>query len=231
MNIKAFQAELDARVARYNLLTHPFHRAWSTGKLSPHHLRAHALEYFHLVAAYPTFLSALHSRLSDGALRRAVLRNLAEEEVEGRAQSDMWLDFAEGFGLTPERVRRSQPSPAVRNMIDRFYRCARQDAPAQVLSTFYAYESQAPRISGEKACALLRYYGATDRTCGYFALHTYSDALHSQVWREQILCLVSDDGQFADAALDAAGRAAYWLWQGLDASHAYRLSEHIPLAA
>ena len=49
------------------------------------------------MTAFPTFLSALHCRLPDGALRRAVLRNLAEEEVEGRAHSDLWLDFAKAW--------------------------------------------------------------------------------------------------------------------------------------
>ena len=95
MNPKVFQTELDARISRYDLLTHPFNEAWSEGKLTREHLRAYALEYFHLVAAIPTFLSALHCRLDDGALRRAVLRNLADAEVEGRAHTDMWLDFAE----------------------------------------------------------------------------------------------------------------------------------------
>jgi len=54
------------------------------------------------------------------------------------------------------------------------------DSPAEVIAAFYAYESQIPRISGEKACGLLRHYGADARTCGYFALHTYADVRHSE---------------------------------------------------
>ena len=231
MNLKTFQTELEARIARYDLLTHPFYRAWSAGKLAPEHLRAYALEYFHHVAAFPTFLSALHSRLADGGLRRAVLRNLAEEEVEGRAHSDMWLDFAEGVGLSPDRVRRSQPGPGVRNLIQLFRNSASNDTPSEVLSALYAYESQVPAVSGEKARALFRFYGANAHTCGYFALHTYSDALHAQVWRDQLLHLISANCRLAEPALDAAGRAASWLWQALDASHAYRLSERSMLVA
>jgi pyrroloquinoline-quinone synthase len=183
MNLIEFQSALDARVACHDLLTHPFYQAWSAGKLSLEHLRAYAREYFHHVAAYPTFLSALHCRLGDGALRRAVLRNLAEEEVEGRAHSDMWLDFAEGVGLSSEQVRRSHPSAAVRQLIDCFYRLASHASPAEVLAALYAYESQVPRISGEKACALVSHYGASAYTCGYFALHTYADVLHSRATR------------------------------------------------
>jgi pyrroloquinoline-quinone synthase len=224
MNLKVFQSALDARVTAYELLSHPFYQAWSEGKLSREHLRTYAKEYFHHVAAFPTFLSALHSRLADGALRRAVLRNLAEEEVEGRAHSDMWLDFAEGFGLCPEEVRRSQPSVAIRCLIGRFYRSACEDSPAEVLAALYAYESQVPRISGEKARGLLRFYGADARTCGYFALHTYADIRHSQIWREELCHLVAHDCKPAALALESAGRAACWLWQALDGSEAHRLS-------
>jgi pyrroloquinoline-quinone synthase len=223
MNLKVFQGALDARVSRHDLLSHPFYKAWSAGKLTHEHLRAYATEYFHHVAAFPTFLSALHSRLADGSLRRAVLRNLAEEEIEGRAHSDMWLDFAEGVGVRSEFVRRSQPSPSMRRLIDRFYCTASEGSPSEVLAALYAYESQVPRISGEKACGLLRHYGADARTCGYFALHTYSDVRHSQVWRDELQSLVSHNLALATPALDAAERAAEWLWQALDCSQAHRL--------
>jgi pyrroloquinoline-quinone synthase len=225
MNAKVFQNQLDARVARYDLLTHPFHRTWIDGKLSREQLRAHATEYFHHVAAFPTFLSALHCRLGDGLLRRVVLRNLAEEEVEGRAHSDMWLDFAEGFGLSANQVRRSQPSAAIRLLIERFYRTASQDSPVEVIAAFYAYEAQVPRLCGEKARALFSYYDSDARTCGFFVLHTYSDVLHAQTWRSELLRLVSRDDQLAELALAAAARAADWLWQALDGSQANRLSE------
>jgi pyrroloquinoline-quinone synthase len=224
MNLRVFQRLLDERVARHELLSHPFYQAWSAGKLSIQHLRAYATEYFHHVAAFPTFLSALHSRLEDGALRRAVLRNLADEEVEGRAHSDLWLDFAEGIGLSPAEVRGSQPSAPMRRLIGRFYRSACKDSPAEVLAALYAYESQMPRISGEKARGLMRYYGADAHTCGYFALHTYADVRHSQIWREELTRVVTCNRDLEASALNSAERAAYWLWLALDGSDANRLS-------
>jgi pyrroloquinoline quinone (PQQ) biosynthesis protein C len=88
-----------------------------------------------------------------------------------------------------------------------------------------------PRISGEKARALMSHYGANARTCGYFALHTYADVLHSQVWREELLRLLARDSTRAEAALNSAERAAHWLWQALDDSEAHRLSEQsFPIA-
>ena len=215
--------ELDARVAPFDLLTHPFYRDWSAGRLSREQLRAYAVEYFHHVAAFPTFLSALHSRLEDGGLRRAVLRNLAEEEVEGRAHADMWLDFAEGFGLSHDEVRAGQPSGPIRRLIDRFARSARQDSPAEVVAGLYAYQSQVPRLCGEKARALLSHYGADAHTCGFFVLHSYADVQQAKALRSELVRLVSRDTRVEDLALAAAGRAADWLWQALDRSQATRL--------
>ena len=225
MNPTLFATELDARIAPFDLLTHPFYQDWSAGRLSHDQLRTHAAEYFHHVAAFPTFLSALHSRLEDGLLRRAVLRNLAEEEVEGRAHADMWLDFAEGFGLSHEEVRAGKPSGPIRRLIERFARSARQDSPAEVIAALYAYQSQVPRLCGEKARALLSHYGADERTCGFFVLHSYADVQQAKTLRGELFRLVSRDARIGDSVLTATGRAADWLWQALDGSKAHRLRE------
>jgi len=225
LNPTLFATELDARVAPFDLLTHPFYQDWSAGRLSREQLRTHAAEHFHLVAAFPTFLSALHSRLEDGGLRRAVLRNLAEEEVEGRAHADMWLDFAEGFGLSHEEVRASRPGSPIRRLIERFARSSRQDSPAEVVAAIYAYQSQVPRLCGEKARALLNHYGADAQTCGFFVLHSYADLQQAKTLRGELLRLVSRDVRMMDPVLAATGRAADWLWQAMDGSQAHRLRE------
>src|SRR5690349_24367077 len=93
-----FAEELQQRIGRYDLLCHPFYQAWSAGKLTRDDLRQYACEYYHHVAAFPTYLSAFHSRLPDGSLRRRVLTNLCGEELQGRPHSELWLDFAEGMG-------------------------------------------------------------------------------------------------------------------------------------
>ena len=93
----AYQGDVTS-VARYDLLCHPFYQAWSAGKLTRDDLLHYACEYYHHVAAFPTCLSAFHSRLPDGPLRRRVLMNLCGEEIQGRPHSELWLDFAEGMG-------------------------------------------------------------------------------------------------------------------------------------
>lgn len=211
-----FVQELNARIARYDLLCHPFYQAWSEGKLTGEDLREYAADYYHHVAAFPAYLSAFHSRLEDGELRRNVLRNLADEEIEGRAHADMWLDFAEGMGADRQTVTARRHVAEIDQLIAHFRNVAQTASRAEVLATFYAYESQVPRVAKEKAKGLRERYGADSKTCSYFTLHQFADVRHSAVWRDELNREVQANPEQAEAALDAAERAAQKLWQALD---------------
>jgi pyrroloquinoline-quinone synthase len=167
-------------------------------------------------------LSAFHARLDDGELRRSVLRNLADEEVEGRAHSDLWMDFATGVGNTGAEVRSRKPIEAIQKLISNFREVAQTGTTAEILATLYAYESQVPRVATEKARGLKDLYGADTRTIGYFALHAYADVLHSKVWREELEDYLVSHPEEREAALNAAERAAEWLWKALDGLEASR---------
>ena len=208
--------ELDARIAQYDLLCHPFYQAWSEGKLTGDDLRDYASDYYHHVAAFPTYLSSFHSRLEDGELRRNVLRNLADEEVEGRAHADLWLDFAEGMGAARKQVTGRRPIAEIEHLVDHFRHVAATGSRAEVLATFYAYESQVPRVAAEKAKGLRERYGADTRTCGYFTLHQFADVQHSAVWRDELVRELGANPEQQEAALVAAEKAAQMLWLALD---------------
>jgi pyrroloquinoline-quinone synthase len=219
-----FLLALDERIARYDLLCHPYYKAWSAGQLSRDDFREYAGDYYHHVAAFPTYLSAFHSRLDDGALRRSVLRNLCEEEIEGRPHSEMWLDFAEGMGAHRELVRRQTPIAEVQDLVDRFKQVAREGSASEALAAFYAYESQIPRIAREKAKGLVERYGADNRTAGYFKLHQSADVKHSQVWRDLLSQEVEAHPEQAKTALAHAEQIAQLLWRVLDGMEARRLA-------
>jgi pyrroloquinoline-quinone synthase len=208
--------QIQQRIAQHDLLQHPFYQAWSAGQLSADDLRDYASDYYHHVAAFPTYLSALHSRLPDGEARRAVLRNLCDEEIEGVAHSDLWLDFAESMGADREAVRSGPPSPAIASLIAEFRSLIKDGTPAEALAALYAYESQVPRIARQKADGLRKFYQADSKACRYFNLHQTADVEHAQVWREQIESSVAADRDAAGPALQAAGRAAVALWRALD---------------
>jgi pyrroloquinoline-quinone synthase len=224
MNTQAFLVALDERIAGYDLLSHPYYKAWTAGELTREDLRAYAGDYYHHVAAFPAYLSALHSRLDDGETRRAVLRNLCDEEIEGRPHSEMWLDFAEGMGADREDVRHHEPSTEVRETVAEFRRVAREGSTAEALAAFYAYESQVPRVAKEKAEGLAERYDADAKTCGYFRLHQHADIEHSQVWRELLAAEVAAHPEQAEPLLRAAEDAAQSLWRVLDGMEARRLA-------
>lgn len=223
-----FFQQLDARISKYDLLCHPFYKAWSAGRLTREDLREYAQDYYHHVEAFPSYLAALGMRLEEGELRRAVLANMCDEKgVESRKgskavpHSDLWLDFAEGMGSS-RNLEWHNPVPEVRQLIRYFHRIANEGSPEEALAAFYAYESQVPRIATEKEHGLRENYGADDKTCGYFALHAEADLYHASIWRNQLERQIVAHPEAADAALDAAENAAHMLWQALDGINARR---------
>jgi len=227
MNSAAFFEQLEARIAKYDLLRHPFYKAWSEGKLTRDDLRDYAQEYYHHVEAFPSYLAAFGLRLEDGDLRRAVLANMCDEKGEegrgnsGVPHSELWLDFAEGMGST-RNLEWHTPLREIRQLIRYFNTAAGDGTPEEALATFYAYESQVPRIAREKELGLRQKYGADDKTCGYFTLHATADVYHSNVWRKQLEKRVTEHPETAGSALNAAEKAARMLWQALDGIEARR---------
>jgi pyrroloquinoline-quinone synthase len=230
MNTAEFFEQLEARINKYDLLCHPFYKAWAAGELSRDDLREYAQHYYHHVEAFPSYLAALELRLADGELRRAVLANMCDEKgVEGRPgkdsvpHSDLWLDFAEGMGSS-RNLEWHSPVPEIRKLIRHFHQVASEGSPEEALAAFYAYESQVPRIAKEKDLGLREKYGADGKTCGYFSLHATADVYHSRIWRNQLERRIAAKPEAAEPALDAAEKTAFMLWQALDGIEARRLA-------
>ena len=223
-----FFGRLQRRIAPYNLLTHSFYRAWTAGELTREDLREYAAEYWRHVSAFPTYLSALHSRLDDTQLRRTVLRNLLDEEgidtPGGPPHSDLWMDFARGMGATESEVRGHQPQPETDALIGTFHNLMRQDNAAAGLAALYAYESQVPEIARQKAAGLSEHYGADAAACRYFHLHKTADVHHAEVWKQSIEAELTRDPASAEKALDAAETAARALWSALDGVERRRMA-------
>ncbi len=211
-----FQA-LEGRIERYDLLQHPFYQAWSKGELTRGDLREYASEYWHHVAAFPAYLSALHSNLPDGKLRRVVLENLADEEGldDGAPHSDLWMDFARGMGASANEVRDRETSTETHALMSHF-RMEMQGSPAAALAALYTYESRVPAIAKTKNDGLKHHYGADDKTRRYFTVHTTADVHHARVWRNALAEELAHHPEQTEAALDAAEDAARALWAALD---------------
>jgi pyrroloquinoline-quinone synthase len=225
MTTEQFFEQLDARIAKYDLLCHPFYKAWSAGELTREDLREYARDYYHHVEAFPGYLAALGIRLDESELRRAVLANMADELGEGStAHSELWLDFAEGMGAGRD-MRGHRPVPEIMGLTAFFLRVASEGTPEEALAAFYSYESQVPRVAKEKARGLQEMYGADRRATAYFTLHATADVFHSQVWRQQLGKRLESNPQMAEKALAAGENAAKALWHALDGIEARRMEK------
>jgi pyrroloquinoline-quinone synthase len=228
MTIEQFFEQLDRRIAKYDLLCHPFYQAWSAGELTREDLGEYARDYYHHVEAFPIYLAELGIRLDESELRRAVLANMADEKgmadesgQESTPHSELWLDFAQGMGARRD-IRSHRPVPEIAALVAFFHGVASEGTPEEALAAFYAYESQVPRVAKEKARGLREMYGADERVTGYFTLHTTADVYHSQVWRQQLGKRLESNLHLAEKALAAGENAAKALWHALDGIEARR---------
>jgi pyrroloquinoline-quinone synthase len=224
MTTPEFFEAMDGRIAKYDLLCHPFYKAWSAGELTREDLREYAQNYFHHVNEFPEYLQVFASRVPQGELRRAVLANRDDEMgLHGsRPHSELWLDFIEGMG--GQRAGTAEPIAEIESLTQQFHAASQNGAPEVALATFYAYESQVPRVAAEKARGLQAMYGADQKTCEYFTLHTTADVYHSRVWKRQLANAVEGNPDAAERALNAGENAAKALWTALDGIEAARMA-------
>ena len=227
MQFESFWQQLDRRLAVFDLLCHPFYQAWAAGELTREDLRAYSVQYYPHVAAFPDYLATLAQRLPEGPTRAAILMNrddeLGEGSPDGRSHAELWLDFAQGMGA--DRAKLPSAIPAVENLVAYFRSVAGNVEVGEALAAFYAYESQVPRVAREKARGLKEMYGADEKACRYFVMHTTADVHHAQVWRaliERELASASDHG--AERILQAAEDAASVLWRALDGIEQSRMA-------
>jgi pyrroloquinoline-quinone synthase len=227
MDCATFLSRLDDCIHKYDLLCHPFYKAWSAGQLTRDDLREYAEDYYHHVEAFPAYLAELAIRLEEGELRRAVLANMTDEKggenpfgKPERPHVELWLDFVEGMGggRRPHR----QPMAEIRELLSHFHHVAGEGTPEEALAAFYAYESQVPRVAQEKDRGLRELYGADEKTRAYFTLHTTADVHHSQLWRKQLEKRIQANPEAAEKALAAAESSARALWNALDGIEARR---------
>ena len=179
--------KIDNDIAEKHLLKHPFYLAWTRGELSKEALADYARQYYRHVAAFPTYLSAVHANCDDQATRKQLLSNLIDEEAGSPNHPELWLKFTEGLGVSDVDVRESGKWPETKNLIDTFRSVCANGSTAEGLAALYAYESQIPAICESKIDGLKKHYGFTDpEHYRYFTVHIEADREHSAVERKML---------------------------------------------
>jgi len=203
--------KIDNDIAEKNLLKHPFYLAWARGELSKDALTDYAGQYYHHVAAFPTYLSAVHAKCDDQSTRKQILSNLIDEEAGSPNHPELWKQFVASLGV--DNVD-GEKEPETKNLIETFRSVCRDKSTAEGLAALYAYESQIPAICESKIDGLKKYYGFNDpKGYEYFSVHIEADKEHSAVEREMLAAKV--DNQNIGSVRASVNRVLDALWEML----------------
>ncbi|PYJ74493.1 MAG: pyrroloquinoline quinone biosynthesis protein PqqC [Verrucomicrobia bacterium] len=206
--------KIDNDIAQKHLLKHPFYLAWTRGELSTEALADYARQYYHHVAAFPTYLSAVHAKCDDQATRKQLLSNLIDEEAGSPNHPELWLRFAERLGVSDVDVRSTEKQPETKNLIDTFRSVCHDRPTAEGLAALYAYESQIPAICESKIDGLRKYYGVNNpEHYRYFSVHIEADRAHSADERKMLSSYI--DNHNLESVKASVNRVLDALWEML----------------
>jgi len=184
---------IDKDIAQKHLLKHPFYLAWTRGELSKGALTDYAQQYYHHVAAFPTYLSAVHAKCYDQHTRKQLLNNLIDEESGSPNHPELWKKFADSLGVEDAELAQTEKRPETKKLIDTFRSVCGQGSTAEGLGALYAYESQIPAICESKIEGLKKHYGFTKpEHYEYFTVHIEADREHSATEREMLSRYIGD---------------------------------------
>jgi pyrroloquinoline-quinone synthase len=184
------QVQLNDIINRWNLLNHPFYRAWSEGTLPAEKLKTYAGEY----GAFINCIPAQWRTVGNDAIA-------AEEQMH----FGLWQDFAKSLGVPVIK----STVPEVIHLVDLSNHYSNTKATA--LGALYAFEAQQPHTTTSKQDGLKKFYsniGADDR---YFIIHMDDDH-EVEILYNKIQQLSPADQQ---KALDACENACHALWDAL----------------
>lgn len=198
-------------ISEHHLLKHKFYQVWSEGKLTQENLQHYAAQYYAQVESFPRFLSQTHSSCPEIEARKVLLSNLIDEELHGTDHPALWMQFAQGLGVSRETVKSVSYHAETKAMVDTYYALAKRDW-RDGLCALYAYESQVPQVSTSKIAGLKDFYGIADeRTLEFFTAHQTYDVGHAK----QVADLIEQYVEPAQAE-KATSEAALALWGFLD---------------
>ena len=207
-----FSKELNKKLDKYHLLSHPFYKSWNDGKLNREIIKDYAEQYYQHVKAFPRYISATHSLCEDIEKRRILLENLQDEENRDGDHPKLWKDFALAMGSNSSEIESVKEEKFTTDLIDNFFKNGRASY-AEGLASLYTYERQIPEIAETKIRGLKNHYGVTSKEgLKFFEVHKAADVYHREAC-EKLLDGLSQEEQ--DKAERSALSTAKYLWNFL----------------
>jgi pyrroloquinoline-quinone synthase len=177
-------------------------------------LQHYAGQYYHHELAFPTYLSAIHTRTPHLKVRQHVLENLWDEEWGEKNHSALWLQFCESLGLQREQVIEGNVVPETRALISTMMAICNSGSYLEGLGAMYAYENQVPAVAEQKIVGLENFYGIdTPEAIEFFTVHLEADVAHSGAEADIIAEYArTDEEQAAVSKAVDQGLDALWLF-------------------
>lgn len=197
---------IDAEVAASSVASTPFIQAWLAGELNRDDLRTFAAQYYHQVAAFPRYVSRLHSVCESVDTRRTLLEILTAAEGSSPTLADMWLRTCAALGLFSDTVRASTPSAGTASCISVFRELCGQGEVAG-LAALYSCTTQLPQLCRGMRDALEHHYGMNPGPgLQFFELREYAGSQHAKLLRNTLEQAIGNEDDVR-TALGAAQRA------------------------
>ena len=135
---------------KWNLLEHPFYRAWTMGTLPDNKLKSYSSEYASFIGMVAKGWEACGNE------------EIAEEE---REHHDLWKVFAKSLG-------HSEVSTSISEVSDLVTSCEKNYTNrVSALGALYAFEAQQPKTSKSKLEGLRTHYQHLNADETYFEIH------------------------------------------------------------
>lgn len=202
-------SQIERLIEDRHVLKHPFYIAWREGTLPREALRTYAAQYYQHVRAFPTYISALHSRCDDLETRGALIENLRDEEEGPENHPALWLRFAAAVGCGEGEAESAEPLPETAEAIEAFRAAVREGSVTRGLAALWAYESMVPVVAAEKIRGLAEHYGVTGSPgTDYFELHRTLDVEHAAVTRALVARRAVEPAEAREAELGAVRATA-----------------------
>lgn len=220
-----FSKELNKKLDRYHLLTHPFYQVfWNEGKLTREIIKDYAEQYYQHVKAFPRYISATHSICDDIEKRKILLENLNDEENTDGDHPKLWKNFAASVGADKEKIDDIKPDWFTKDMIDNFFSQARSSY-AEGLASLYTYERQIPEIAETKIQGLKKFYGVKSQEgLEFFEAHKSADVVHRAECEKLLDSLSKEEQTKAETASVLTARYLWNFLSGMTSKHNLKLA-------
>lgn len=139
---------------KYDLLEHPFYKAWTDGKITQDQLSQYAASYAEFIGMVPMFWKKVIDYFD---IKENQYLKIVKEEIWHISLWERWT----------QKLPASPQFPAMDDLIEEF----ESMTPSQLLGALYAFESQQPKVAELKKECLKQFYGFSDEELIYFHEH------------------------------------------------------------